>query len=122
LFQANFYGIAAAGKPIVMIGDAQGEIASLVRQRHSGITIAPGDAAAWTDTLQRWQRNRKPWLKWVHAPGKCSSRNSRGTAHSIGGVDWWTTSITSITANTMISYRRFSHRPAHRRRVDQQTN
>jgi glycosyltransferase involved in cell wall biosynthesis len=51
---SKFYGIAAAGKPIVMIGDAQGEIASLVRQRHFGITIAPGDAAMWTDTLQRW--------------------------------------------------------------------
>jgi colanic acid biosynthesis glycosyl transferase WcaI len=51
---SKFYGIAAAGKPIVMIGDGDGEIARLVRQHRCGIIIAPGDAATLADTLQRW--------------------------------------------------------------------
>jgi glycosyltransferase involved in cell wall biosynthesis len=51
---SKFYGIAAAGKPIVMIGDAEGEIAHLVRQHRCGITIAPGDGATLADTLHRW--------------------------------------------------------------------
>jgi len=51
---SKFYGIAAAGRPIVMIGDGDGEIARLVRQHRCGITIAPGDAATLADTLQRW--------------------------------------------------------------------
>jgi colanic acid biosynthesis glycosyl transferase WcaI len=50
---SKFYGIAAAGRPIVMIGDGDGEIARLVRQHRCGITIAPGDAATLADTLQR---------------------------------------------------------------------
>jgi len=51
---SKFYGIAAAGRPIVMIGDGDGEIARLVRQHRCGIIIAPGDAATLADTLQRW--------------------------------------------------------------------
>jgi glycosyltransferase involved in cell wall biosynthesis len=53
---SKFYGIAAAGKPIVMIGDAAGEIARLVRQHHCGIAIAHGDAGMLAETLQFWSR------------------------------------------------------------------
>jgi colanic acid biosynthesis glycosyl transferase WcaI len=50
---SKFYGIAAAGKPIIVIGDKDGELGRLVRQRGCGIIIAPGDAAALVDALQR---------------------------------------------------------------------
>jgi glycosyltransferase involved in cell wall biosynthesis len=51
---SKFYGIAAAGKPIVMIGDREGEIGRLVREHRCRTTIAPGDAASLADTLRRW--------------------------------------------------------------------
>jgi colanic acid biosynthesis glycosyl transferase WcaI len=51
---SKFYGIAAAGRPIVMIGDKQGEIGRLVRQHRCGVAIAPGDAVTLADTLRRW--------------------------------------------------------------------
>ncbi len=51
---SKFYGIAAAGRPILMIGDGDGEIARLVRQHRCGITITPGDAATLADTLRHW--------------------------------------------------------------------
>lgn len=51
---SKFYGIAAAGRPIVMIGDGDGEIARLLRQHRCGITITPGDAATLADTLRHW--------------------------------------------------------------------
>jgi colanic acid biosynthesis glycosyl transferase WcaI len=51
---SKFYGIAAAGKPIVMIGDGEGEIARLVRRYRCGIVIAPGDAVMLADTLRCW--------------------------------------------------------------------
>jgi colanic acid biosynthesis glycosyl transferase WcaI len=51
---SKFYGIAAAGRPIVMIGDKQGEIGRLVRQHRCGIAIAPGYAVTLADTLRRW--------------------------------------------------------------------
>jgi glycosyltransferase involved in cell wall biosynthesis len=54
---SKFYGIAAAGRPIVMIGDEQGEIGRLVRQHHCGVAIAPGDAVTLADTLRRWSED-----------------------------------------------------------------
>jgi colanic acid biosynthesis glycosyl transferase WcaI len=53
---SKFYGIAAAGRPIVMIGDAEGEIARLIRRHRCGIAIAPGDAGMLAETLQLWSR------------------------------------------------------------------
>jgi colanic acid biosynthesis glycosyl transferase WcaI len=51
---SKFYAIAAAGKPMLMIGDSEGEIGRLIRQHRCGTIIAPGDAATLTDTLRRW--------------------------------------------------------------------
>ena len=49
---SKFYGIAAAGKPIIIVGDKNGEIARLVQQHHCGMVIAPGDAEALADALR----------------------------------------------------------------------
>ena len=49
---SKFYGIAAAGKPIIVIADKNGEIARLVQQHGCGIVIAPGDADALVDALR----------------------------------------------------------------------
>jgi glycosyltransferase involved in cell wall biosynthesis len=49
---SKFYGIAAAGKPIIVIADKDGEIARLVQQHGCGIVIAPGDAEALVDALR----------------------------------------------------------------------
>jgi glycosyltransferase involved in cell wall biosynthesis len=54
LLPSKFYGIAAAGRPVVFIGDTDGELARLVRRHACGLAIAPGDAATLVDTLQRW--------------------------------------------------------------------
>jgi glycosyltransferase involved in cell wall biosynthesis len=54
---SKFYGIAAAGRPIVMIGDHEGEIARLVRQHRCGIVVAPGDAATLANALRRWSNS-----------------------------------------------------------------
>ncbi len=50
---SKFYGIAAAGKPVILIGDKTGEIAQLVQQHGCGIVIAPGDADTLVETLQK---------------------------------------------------------------------
>lgn len=51
---SKFYAVAAAGKPIVMIGDHAGELGRLIKEYRCGTTIAPGDPAALAETLQRW--------------------------------------------------------------------
>lgn len=53
---SKFYGIAAAGKPMIMIGDEQGEIARLIRQHRCGIVIAPGAGGVLAETLRRWSK------------------------------------------------------------------
>src|SRR3984893_1952841 len=50
---SKFYGIAAAGKPIVVIGDLNGELAQLVQLNDCGFAIAPGDSEALTATLRQ---------------------------------------------------------------------
>lgn len=40
------YGIAAVGRPILFIGDPDGEIARFIDQARCGMTVMPGDAAA----------------------------------------------------------------------------
>jgi len=50
---SKFYGIAAAGKPIIVIGDPNGELGRLVQGHACGFTVAPGDSAALTAILQR---------------------------------------------------------------------
>ena len=43
---SKFYGIAAAGRPCVFIGDADGEIARLLGEGECGLTVPDGDGAA----------------------------------------------------------------------------
>src|SRR3984893_2402562 len=50
---SKFYGIAAAGKPIVVIGDPNGELGRLVQRNSCGFAIAPGDSEALTATLRQ---------------------------------------------------------------------
>lgn len=53
LLPSKFYGIAAAGKPMIFIGDTNGELARLVMQHRCGLPVAPGDATTLADVLQR---------------------------------------------------------------------
>ena len=50
---SKFYGIAAAGKPIIVIGDPNGELGRLVQRNACGFAIAPGDSEALTAALRQ---------------------------------------------------------------------
>jgi glycosyltransferase involved in cell wall biosynthesis len=41
---SKFYGIAAVARPTIFIGDAEGEIGTLVREARCGVVVAPGDS------------------------------------------------------------------------------
>jgi len=43
---SKFYGIAAAGRPTVFVGDPDGEIGSIVRETGCGVCVRQGDSAA----------------------------------------------------------------------------
>jgi colanic acid biosynthesis glycosyl transferase WcaI len=55
---SKFYGIAAAGKPIIIIGDKNGELARRVQQHGCGIVVAPGDTRTLVDALRRLANKR----------------------------------------------------------------
>ena len=42
---SKLYGILAAGRPTIFVGDRDGEVARVVRQGECGLTVAPGEAA-----------------------------------------------------------------------------
>ena len=48
---SKFYGIAAAGRPCVFIGDADGEIARLLGEGKCGLTVPDGDGAALAEAI-----------------------------------------------------------------------
>ena len=43
---SKYYGIAAAGRPAIFIGDPQGEVAALLRDYQAGIAVACGNGEA----------------------------------------------------------------------------
>jgi glycosyltransferase involved in cell wall biosynthesis len=49
---SKFYGIAAAGRPTIFIGDPDGEIARLIALHGCGCTVAVGDGAALAQTIR----------------------------------------------------------------------
>jgi colanic acid biosynthesis glycosyl transferase WcaI len=48
---SKFFGIAAAGRPIIAITASNGEIARLVRQHACGVVIEPGNSPALADAI-----------------------------------------------------------------------
>lgn len=50
---SKYYGIAAAGRPAIFIGDPDGEIAAILRQTETGYCVAEGDSTALATLVQR---------------------------------------------------------------------
>ena len=59
---SKFYGIAAAGRPTIFIGDTDGEIARTIARIGGGISVAQGDGAGLADAV----------LKLAADPGRCA--------------------------------------------------
>ena len=55
---SKFYGIAAAGRPVIAISARDGEVAKLVRRYGCGVVIEPGDAQSLTASLIEFIDNR----------------------------------------------------------------
>ncbi|TSA16427.1 MAG: glycosyltransferase WbuB [Betaproteobacteria bacterium] len=53
VFPSKLYGIFAAGRPVVFIGDANGEIGSLVEREGVGVAVQQGDANGLAGQLLR---------------------------------------------------------------------
>lgn len=56
---SKFYGIAAAGRPAIFVGDPQGEIATLIRRHECGISIATGDCEGLASAIRLLKYNEE---------------------------------------------------------------
>jgi colanic acid biosynthesis glycosyl transferase WcaI len=52
------YGILAAGRPILFVGDASSDVARLVQENHCGAVIASGEGDALAQTIAQWADDR----------------------------------------------------------------
>jgi glycosyltransferase involved in cell wall biosynthesis len=50
---SKFYGILAAGRPTVFIGDTDGELARIIRDTECGMAVAVGDDSTLVECIQR---------------------------------------------------------------------
>jgi glycosyltransferase involved in cell wall biosynthesis len=57
IFPSKFYGIAAAGRPMIVIAAKAGEIAELVARYRCGIAVAPGDADGLSQAIAALSRD-----------------------------------------------------------------
>lgn len=55
---SKFYGIAAAARPALFVGDAHGELAALIRECGCGVVVAAGDDAALARAIQELRSDR----------------------------------------------------------------
>jgi colanic acid biosynthesis glycosyl transferase WcaI len=67
LFPSKFYGVAAAGRPIVAITATDAEIAQLIARHDCGAAIAPGDADGLVNFIVAMARH----------PQRCAAMGTR---------------------------------------------
>ncbi|MGO4339900.1 glycosyltransferase WbuB, partial [Labrys sp. KB_33_2] len=52
---SKFYGIAAAGKPMIAVMAPDGEISDLIHRCDWGAVITPGDSAGFAKVVREWR-------------------------------------------------------------------
>ncbi|MGD9657146.1 MAG: glycosyltransferase family 4 protein [Methylocystis sp.] len=55
---SKFYGVAAAGRPIIAVTDPAGEIAELVRRSQCGAVVTPGDGRSLARVIREFRHDR----------------------------------------------------------------
>ena len=54
---SKFYGIAAAGRPAIFIGNPEGELARIIRDSKIGFVVRDGDGGGLAETILKLARN-----------------------------------------------------------------
>lgn len=55
ILPSKFYGVAAAGRPTIIVGDPAGELAQLVERHDCGVAVATGDAERLAELIRAIQ-------------------------------------------------------------------
>jgi glycosyltransferase involved in cell wall biosynthesis len=57
VFPSKFYGIAAAGRPVVAVADPRSELAAIVMRERCGVVVRPGDGEGLAAAICELQAN-----------------------------------------------------------------
>jgi len=54
---SKLYGILAAGRPIIFVGDREGEVAKVLREERCGVAVRCGDAPALSEAIRNLRQD-----------------------------------------------------------------
>ncbi len=91
---SKFYGIAAAGRPIIHIGDPEGEIARILQRQHCGWSFCVGEVDALAECILRLSHRGHETLD----AGLCARRAFDRHYSRSHALDSWHQLLTSATA------------------------
>ena len=57
ILPSKIYGIAASGRPVIMIGSPQGDVGRLLDRHGFGVTIWPGDVVPLSDAILKLSKD-----------------------------------------------------------------
>jgi colanic acid biosynthesis glycosyl transferase WcaI len=91
---SKFYGILAAGRTVIYVGTASGEVARVVTETGCGDVTVPGDVDALVQAMRRMRDD--PQLRLSH--GKHAEAASRGPYARERALELWTDLLGRVMA------------------------
>jgi glycosyltransferase involved in cell wall biosynthesis len=82
---SKFYGIAAAGRPSLFIGDLNGEIAAIIKEYNCGVSARVGDANEVARQITRLSEN----AQLTDAMGRAARRAYDEKYNKKQSIDAW---------------------------------
>jgi len=82
---SKFFGVAAAGRPVVYVGSPEGEIARCIQETGCGRVVPPGDAAAFRDALLGFASNPAS----IDSMGASAERGAAAQWSAESDLDSW---------------------------------
>lgn len=92
ILPSKLYGIAAAGRPLLMIGDPDGDIARMVRRHDFGAAVMPGDTSAFAELICRFRSDRA----WLDQCGQNARLFLRSGCDRAGAIERWHTALSGL--------------------------
>ncbi len=94
ILPSKLYGIAAAGCPLLMVGDPDGDIGRIIRAHHFGDVVPVGDAAALAARIREWKAAPEDILKM----GQCARAYIEAHASRAHVLGLWSDLIDDVLA------------------------
>jgi colanic acid biosynthesis glycosyl transferase WcaI len=61
---SKFYGIAAAGRPVLFVGDPEGEISRIIQTADCGAVVGVGESDALAEWIRQLARTKALRIRW----------------------------------------------------------